>query len=78
MLLGGEYLPAIQAFNVFDILFTRYDAYFGVFAGGIHVGLGVEPRVLFGKILPSAFRLSNLFVSFSNPKAKFHRKLRPA
>ncbi len=33
---GVEYLAAVQTFNVFDIFFTRYDAYLRVFAGGVH------------------------------------------
>ncbi len=33
-----EYLATIQTFDVFDVLFTRYHAYFGVFAGGVHLG----------------------------------------
>jgi hypothetical protein len=62
VLLGVEYLATIQTFNVFDVLFTRYDAHFGVFAGGIHVGgLSVQP-VLLGKIVPGGFRLSNGFL----------------
>ncbi len=73
VLLGVEYLATIQTFNVFDVLFTRYDAHFGVFAGGIHVGgLSVQP-VLLGKIVPGGFRLSNLFLRFRNRRAKFRR-----
>jgi hypothetical protein len=33
-----EYLATIQTLDVLDVLFTRYDAYFGVFAGGVHLG----------------------------------------
>jgi len=59
-----EYLATIQTFDVFDVLFTRYDAHFGVFAGGVHLGsLSVQP-VLLGKIVPAGFRLSNLFLCF--------------
>jgi hypothetical protein len=36
-LVGVEYLATIQAFDVFNVLFTRYDAHFGVFAGGVHL-----------------------------------------
>jgi hypothetical protein len=69
-----KYLAAIEAFHVFDVLFTRYDAHFGVFAGGIHVGdFWTEQPVLFGKIVPAEFRLSNLFLSFRNQAAKFHQ-----
>ena len=39
VLVGVEYLATVQTFNVFHVLFTRYDAHFGVFAGGIHVGV---------------------------------------
>jgi hypothetical protein len=46
VLLGVEYLATIQTFNVFDVLFTRYDAHFGVFAGGIHVG-GLSVQLCF-------------------------------
>src|ERR1700742_5103543 len=57
-----EYLATIQTFDVFNVLFTRYDAHFGVFAGGVHLGgLSVQP-VLLGKIVPAGFRLSNLFL----------------
>jgi hypothetical protein len=35
-LVGVEYLATIQTFDVFDVLFTRYDAYFRVFASGVH------------------------------------------
>jgi hypothetical protein len=70
-------LATIQTFNVFDVLFTRYDAHFGVFAGGIHVGsLRMSKPVLFGKIVPSGFRLSNLFLSFGNRRAEFHQNQR--
>jgi hypothetical protein len=34
-----EYLATIQTFDVFNVLFTRYDAHFGVFAGGVHLGV---------------------------------------
>ena len=68
-----EYLATIQTFDVFDVLFTRYDAHFGVFAGGVHLGgLSVQP-VLLGKIVPAGFRLSNLFLCFPCREAKFHR-----
>ena len=39
ILVEVEYLTTIQAFDVFYVLFTRYDADFGVFAGGIHLGI---------------------------------------
>jgi hypothetical protein len=59
-----EYLATIQTFDVFDVLFTRYDAHFGVFAGGVHLGgLSVQP-VLLGKIVPAGFRLSNVILKF--------------
>jgi hypothetical protein len=35
-LVGVEYLTAIQTFDVFNVLFTRYYADFWVFAGGVH------------------------------------------
>ncbi len=61
---GVEDLTAVQALNVFDIFFTRYDAYLGVFAGGVHLeGSSMKP-VLLGKIVPAGFRLSNLFLRF--------------
>jgi hypothetical protein len=34
-----KYLATIQTFDVFNVLFTRYDAHFGVFAGGVHLGV---------------------------------------
>ena len=72
-LVGVEYLATIQTFDVFDVLFTRYDAHFWVFAGGVHLGgLSVQP-VLLGKIVPAEFRLSNLFLRFPRREAKFHR-----
>ncbi len=37
-LVGVEYLATIQTFDVFNVLFTRYDADFWVFAGGVHLG----------------------------------------
>ena len=41
-LVGVEYLATIQTFDVFNVLFTRYNADFWVFAGGVHLGdLGV-------------------------------------
>jgi hypothetical protein len=52
VLLGVEYLATIQTFNVFDILFTRYDAHFGVFAGGIHVGSGVGNECSSARLYP--------------------------
>jgi hypothetical protein len=36
VLVGVEYLATIQTFDVFDVVFTRYDADFWVFAGGVH------------------------------------------
>jgi hypothetical protein len=57
-----KYLATIQTFDVFDVLFTRYHAYFGVFAGGVHLGGLSVQRVLLGKIVPAGFRLSNLFL----------------
>jgi hypothetical protein len=35
-LVGVEYLTTIQTFDIFDVVFTRYDADFWVFAGGVH------------------------------------------
>ena len=70
-----EYLATIQTFDVFDVLFTRYDAHFGVFAGGVHLGgLSVQP-VLLGKIVPAGFRLSNLFLCFPSLGTKFSSNL---
>lgn len=70
-----EYLATIQTFDVFDVLFTRYDAHFGVFAGGVHLGgLSVQP-VLLGKIVPAGFRLSNLFLCFRCREANFSSNL---
>jgi hypothetical protein len=37
-LVGVEYLATIQTFDVFNVLFTRYHADFGVLAGGVHLG----------------------------------------
>jgi len=37
-LVGVEYLATIQTFDIFNVVFTRYDAYFWVFAGGVHLG----------------------------------------
>jgi hypothetical protein len=68
-----EYLATIQTFDVFDVLFTRYDAHFGVFAGGVHLGgLSVQP-VLLGKIVPAGFSLSNVILCFPCERVKFHR-----
>jgi hypothetical protein len=39
VLVGVEDLAAIQTFDVLYVLFTRYDADFGVFAGDIHLGI---------------------------------------
>jgi hypothetical protein len=72
-----KYLATIQTFNVFDVLFTRYDAHFGVFAGGVHLGGLVCKPVLLGKIVPAGFRLSNLFLRFPRRQAKFYRNQRP-
>lgn len=61
---GVEYLAAVQTLDIFDIFFTRYDAYLRVFAGGVHSeGLSMKP-VLLGKIVPAGFGLSNLFLHF--------------
>jgi hypothetical protein len=69
-----EYLATIQAFYVFDVLFACYHAYFGVLAGGVHLGgLSVQP-VLLGKIVPTGFRLSNLFLALSAPARKISSK----
>jgi hypothetical protein len=68
-----EYLATIQTFDIFDVLFTRYDAHFGVFAGGVHLGgLSVQP-VLLGKIVPAGFSLSNVILCIPCQRAKFHR-----
>src|SRR5271154_3457201 len=56
---GVEYLATIQTFDVFNVLFTRYDAYFRVFAGGVHLGGMSRQPVLLGKIVPAGFGLSN-------------------
>lgn len=37
-LVGVEYLATIQTFDVFNVLFTRYNADLWVFAGGVHLG----------------------------------------
>jgi hypothetical protein len=36
-------------------------------------GFGSEQPVLFGKIVPGGFRLSNLFLRFGNLEAYFHK-----
>jgi hypothetical protein len=55
ILLGVENLATIQTFHVLDVLFTRYNAHFGVFANGIHVGmLGLSNECSSARLYPAA------------------------
>jgi hypothetical protein len=68
ILVGVEYLTAVETLDVFDVLFTRYHAYFWMFAGDVHQGSMGKCGVL-GKIVPAAFHLSNVFLRFSWKKS---------
>ncbi len=56
-----EDLAAILAFDVFNVLFARYDANLRMTANFIHVGMLTLESEILGKIVPADLSLSNQF-----------------